>query len=200
MADPEGFGQFPPGATPLDRDELEGIKHKYVSTKGELDHLEQSNIHDGLMWLKRQNRPDVLSEQFLRELHSRLFGKVWQWAGRYRTTQKNIGVEPFRVVTEVASLLADARYWLENGTNIPIELAVRFHHRLVSIHPFPNGNGRHARIMANAILAKVLREPEIDWSGGSSLDQANDRRREYIAALRAADGRDYSPLLSFVGG
>lgn len=96
--------------------------------------------------------------------------------------------------------LADAKYWVDNATYEPKELAVRFHHRLVSIHPFPNGNGRHARIMANAILTKLLHEPEIDWSGGLSLDQANDRRKDYIAGLRAADGRDYGPLMVFVRG
>lgn len=198
MADPNDFSDYPLGATPLDRDELAGIKLKYVSTKGELDHLEQSNIHDGLKWLKKQSRPDVLSEVFLRELHKRLFGKVWQWAGTYRATEKNIGIAPFRIAIEVHKLLADAKFWVDNATYKPKELAVRFHHRLVSIHPFPNGNGRHARILANAILTKVLQEPEIDWSGGFSLDHANDRRKDYIAALRAADGRDYGPLMLFV--
>jgi Fic-DOC domain mobile mystery protein B len=190
---------YPDGATPLDPNELDGLKFKHVSTRGELDQLEQAGIIEGLKWLDKQKNPDVLSESFVLELHKRLFGSVWKWAGTFRRTEKNIGVDPVQVAIQLRQLLDDARYWVEHGTYSPKELAARFHHKLVFIHPFPNGNGRHARIMADAILTKLLNEPAIDWAGGYRLEAMNERREQYIAALRAADGHDMSGLLEFVG-
>ena len=190
---------YPDGATPLDPDELDGLKFKHVSTRGELDQLEQAGITEGLKWLDKQKNPDVLSEAFVLELHKRLFGSVWKWAGTFRRTEKNIGVDPIQVAIQLRQLLDDARYWVEHDTYSPKELAARFHHKLVFIHPFPNGNGRHARIMADAVLTKLLNEPAIDWAGGYRLEAMNERRDQYIAALRAADGHDISALLEFVG-
>lgn len=187
------------GATPLDPDELRGLKFKHVSTRGELDQLEQAGITDGLKWLNKQKKPDVLSGAFVIELHKRLFGSVWKWAGTFRRTEKNIGVDPIQVAIQLRQLLDDAKYWVEHDTYSPKELAVRFHHKLVFIHPFPNGNGRHARIMADAVLTKLLNEPAIDWTGGYRLEAMNERREQYIAALRAADGHDFNALLEFVG-
>ena len=190
---------YPDGATPLDPDELDGLKFKHVSTRGELDQLEQAGITEGLKWLDKQKNPDVLSEAFVLELHKRLFGSVWKWAGTFRRTEKNIGVDPIQVAIQLRQLLDDAKYWVEHVTYSPKELAARFHHKLVFIHPFPNGNGRHARIMADAVLTKLLNEPAIDWAGGYRLEAMNERRNQYIAALRAADGHDMSALLEFVG-
>lgn len=190
---------YPDGATPLDPDELDGLKFKHVSTRGELDQLEQAGITEGLKWLDKQKNPDVLSEAFVLELHKRLFGSVWKWAGTFRRTEKNIGVDPIQVAIQLRQLLDDAKYWVEHGTYAPKELAARFHHKLVFIHPFPNGNGRHARIMADAVLTKLLNEPAIDWAGGYRLEAMNERRDQYIAALRAADGHDMGALLEFVG-
>ena len=189
----------PDGATPLDPDELDGLKFKHVTTRGELDQLEQAGITEGLKWLNKQKNPDVLSEAFVLELHKRLFGGVWKWAGTFRRTEKNIGVDPIQVAIQLRQLLDDAKYWVEHDTYSPKELAARFHHKLVFIHPFPNGNGRHARIMADAVLTKLLNEPAIDWAGGYRLEAMNERRNQYIAALRAADGHDISALLEFVG-
>ena len=190
---------YPDGATPLDPDELDGLKFKHVSTRGELDQLEQVGITEGLKWLDKQKNPDVLSEAFVLDLHKRLFGSVWKWAGTFRRTEKNIGVDPIQVAIQLRQLLDDAKYWVGHGTYSPKELAARFHHKLVFIHPFPNGNGRHARIMADAVLTKLLNEPAIDWAGGYRLEAMNERRNQYIAALRAADGHDISALLEFVG-
>ena len=189
----------PDGATPLDPDELDGLKFKHVTTRGELDQLEQACITEGLKWLNKQKNPDVLSEAFVLELHKRLFASVWKWAGTFRRTEKNIGVDPIQVAIQLRQLLDDAKYWVEHDTYSPKELAARFHHKLVFIHPFPNGNGRHARIMADAVLTKLLSEPAIDWAGGYRLEAMNERRNQYIAALRAADGHDISALLEFVG-
>jgi len=190
---------YPDGATPLDPDEMEGLRYKHVSTRGELDELEQANIDEGLQWLKKQKKPDVLTEDFVRTLHTKLFGKVWKWAGTFRKTEKNIGIDPIQIAIQLRQLLDDAKYWVEHETYSPIELAVRFHHELVRIHLFPNGNGRHSRIMADAVLTKLMDEPAIDWAGGYQLEKMNERRDEYITALRLADAHDFSALLKFVG-
>ncbi|MEO0438651.1 MAG: mobile mystery protein B [Pseudomonadota bacterium] len=193
------IAEYPEGATPLDPDELEGLKFKHVTTRAELDQLEQAAITEGLKWLAKQKNPDVLSEAFVLELHKRLFGWVWTWAGTFRRTEKNIGVDPIQVAIQLRQLLDNAKYWIEHGTYSPVELAARFHHRMVFIHPFPNGNGRHARIMADAVLVKLLDEPAIDWAGGYQLEAMNERRDQYIAALRSADGHDFGALFEFVG-
>jgi Fic-DOC domain mobile mystery protein B len=190
----------PEGATPLDPDELEGLKFKHVSTRSELDQLEQAAITEGMTWLSSQKNPDVLSEAFVRKLHKELFGAVWKWAGTFRKTEKNIGVDPLQITVQLRNLLDDTKYWVENEVYPPKELAARFHHKLVYIHPFPNGNGRHARFMADALLTKLLNEPVINWAGGYKLESMNKRRDEYIAALRAADGHDFKALLEFIEG
>jgi Fic-DOC domain mobile mystery protein B len=178
----------PEGATPLDPDELVGLKFKHVTMRGQLDHLEQVNIQNGLRWLeRRRNKGNVLQEGFVRELHEQLFGEVWSWAGTFRTTEKNIGI-----------LLGDVSYWIENRTYDPVETAVRLHHRLVYIHLFPNGNGRHARIMADVVLTDLMKLRPLDWDGGHNLQAINERRRNYIQALQQADRGDYSLLLQFV--
>ena len=189
---------YPDGATPLDPDEMEGLKHKHVTRRGELDHLEQANIESGLQWLTRQKKIDVLDELFMKELHKRLFGEVWTWAGRYRKTEKNIGIDPLQISVQLRSLIDDVKYWIDNSTYGSKEIAIRFHHRLVKIHLFPNGNGRHARIMADALLIKQLTNEPIDWAKGNDLQSMNERRTEYISALRKADQNDYKPLLKFI--
>jgi Fic-DOC domain mobile mystery protein B len=194
---PEGI-EYPEGATPLDPDELGGLKFKHVTTREQLDELEQANIESGLQWLAR-HRGDVLTDNFAVTLHKRLFGDVWGWAGSFRRTDKNIGIDPLRISVDLRTLMDDARYWADHGTYHPVESAVRLHHRLVLIHPFPNGNGRHARIMADTVLRRVFRADPIDWAGGHDLQRMNDRRIAYIAALKAADRGDFRPLLSFAG-
>ena len=190
---------YPEGATPLDPDELSGLKFRHISTRGELDELEQANIEEGLQWLARRRRKDVLTDGFCIELHRRLFGEVWSWAGTFRRTGKNIGIDPIDIRIELRALMDDARDWAEHETYAPTEAAVRLHHRLVFIHPFPNGNGRHARIMADAVLASVYGADAIDWAGGHDLQKMNERRAAYIAALKAADRGDFAPLLAFAG-
>ena len=190
---------YPEGATPIDPDEMNGLKYKHISTRGELDQLEQAAITNGLEWLSKQKQPDVLSEAFVLELHKRLFGEVWRWAGSFRSTEKNIGIDPLHISIQLRNLLDDARFWVEHETYPPNELAIRFHHRLVFIHPFPNGNGRHARTMADAILTKIFHLPAIDWAGGYKLEDMNQRRQQYLTALRAADNHDFTKLIAFIG-
>jgi len=189
------------GATPIDPDEAEGLKPRHITTMAELNALEQANIAQGLRWLSRMRRRDILSDDFVCELHRRLFGDVWQWAGDYRMTEKSIGIDPYQISVKVRELMDDARYWHEHGIfPTPAIRAVTLHHRLVKIHPFVNGNGRHARIMADTVLEKLYGLRPIDWTAGEDL-QHNDspRRTAYHAALRAADGNDYGPLFVFIG-
>ena len=190
--------QEPDGATPLDPDEMEGLKFKHITTRGELDHLEQANIQEGLQWLSRQKSPDIFDEAFVRELHKKLFGQVWEWAGSFRLTGKNIGVDPMYIGVELRNALGDARYWAEHSTFEPLEAATRLHYRLVFIHPFPNGNGRFSRIMGDLMMEKVFGLPPINWTAGVDLQAAGERRAQYIAALRAADREEFDLLLAFV--
>ena len=189
----------PEGATPLAPDEMAGLRFKHVTTRGELDELEQANIDEGLQWLEKQKSPEVLTEGFVCTLHKKLFGKVWVWAGSFRKTEKNIGIDPVQISIRLRQLLDDAQYWVSNETYLPKALAARFHHKLVYIHPFPNGNGRHSRIMADAVLVKLMGQSAIDWAGGYTLEKMNERRDQYLAALRAADGHDFTALFEFVG-
>ncbi len=189
----------PEGATPLDPDEIEGLKFGHITMRGELDELEQANIAQGLQWLGRRRGGDILTDNFIRQLHVRLFGEVWDWAGTYRLREKNIGIDPVQISMQLRMLLDNTRFWAENGTYEPLEAAARFHHRLVQIHPFPNGNGRHARIAADVLLNDYFDHPPIEWASGFDLQADNKRRLDYIAALRAADAQDFDPLLAFVG-
>lgn len=189
----------PSDATLLDPDEMQGLKFKHVTTREQLDHLEQANIQMGLRWLSHYKKTDLLQVNFVRTLHKKLFSTVWKWAGNFRITEKNIGMSPNQIAIQLRLLLDDAHYWIEHKTYSPLELAARFHHRLVFIHLFPNGNGRHARIMTDAILTKLLKEKPIDWSGGFDLQRMNERRQTYIQALREADKGNYASLMQFVG-
>jgi Fic-DOC domain mobile mystery protein B len=181
-------------ATPLTPEERNGLIPTYVTTRAELNELEAQNIADADDWAFSRKR-SVLSEPFLRGLHRRMFDRVWRWAGKYRTSERNIGIESHRVETELHQLLGDAVYWIEHQSYAPDEVAVRLHHRLVSIHPFPNGNGRWSRLAAD--LSVVQRGGQrLTW-GRLNLQAANDARRQYIDALRAADNHDILPLIKF---
>lgn len=194
-----GIMDEPDGATPLDPDELEGLRQRHITTRGELNELEQANIEAGLLWLAGRRQTAILTDEFLRELHRRLFGDVWRWAGTYRLREKNIGIDPRLISVQLRQLLGDAAYWAEHKTYEPLEAAARFHHELVKIHPFPNGNGRHARIAADVYLAELFNHSPIIWGDGADLTFNSERRDAYIAALRAADGHDFARLLTFVG-
>lgn len=180
--------------TPLDAEEMQQLIPSYITLRRELNEAEQVNIAHASKWLSSR-RSDPLDEVFLRELHRRMFGQVWRWAGHYRKTARNIGVDANRVRMDTAQALDDARFWVANATYAPDEIAVRFSHRLVAIHPFPNGNGRLSR-MAGDLLAVQLGRPQFSW-GSHSLTDANVTRAAYIAALRAADAHDLGPLILF---
>jgi Fic-DOC domain mobile mystery protein B len=191
------FLQYPDGATKLDPNEIDGLIPKHISTQDELNELELANIQQGLSWLDKRRNPEVLSLSFVCLLHKKLFGEVWQWAGSYRKTGKNIGIDPKDIETQLAQLLSNAEYWRKHNSYMPTESALRFHHQLTFIHAFPNGNGRHARIMADAFLEKIYRVKRINWSAGETLGNNSVRRSNYIAALQSADSGDMDPLIQF---
>lgn len=188
---------YPEGATPLDSEEAEDLKLRHITTRSELDRWEQENIQDAIAWLERTRKMDVLTEEFINLLHKKMFGKIWKWAGTFRRSNKNIGVDRFRIVIELRQLVDDVRYWIENNAFAADEIAYRFHHKLVWIHLFPNGNGRHARLMTDVLLTRILRQEPFTW-GNDTLMDANLTRRQYISALRAADHNDYTELSTFV--
>jgi Fic-DOC domain mobile mystery protein B len=181
-------------STPLTGDELSGLIPSWITWRHELNEAEQDNILAAMLWAARQNRRELLDEKFLCDLHKRMLGKVWRWAGVYRTTARNVGVEASQIRTELRLLLDDARFWIANKAYEPDELAVRFHHRLVWVHPFPNGNGRHSRLMADLL---VMRSGAKRFTWGSAGRVAGDVRKQYIAAIRKADRHDIGELLVF---
>lgn len=188
----------PEDSTPLDPEEREGLLQSWITHRRDLNEAEQENILQGAAWARsrRRRRPvDILTLDFALRLHKRMFGDVWRWAGAYRQRARNIGIDAYRIQAEMAVLFEDCRYWTLHRTYRPDEIAIRLHHRLVAIHPFPNGNGRHARLMAD-ILVERLGGEAFSWGGGSPVDPG-ELRAQYIAALRAADGHDIGPLLAF---
>lgn len=150
-----------PGQTLLDEDETEGLKIESISTHYELHEFEQQNIEQAIVWYLSRNFKieNVLTEKFIRDVHKRMYGDVWKWAGEFRRTNKNIGVDKWEIAPALKSLLDDTRFWIDNETFLPDEIAVRFKHRLVSIHCFPNGNGRHSRLMADLLIHKICKAP-----------------------------------------
>ena len=180
--------------TPLTAEERAELIPSYIALRHELNEAEQSNIGDGQRWAESRKR-DVLDRVFLNELHRRMFGDVWRWAGRDRTTGRNIGVDAYRITMDVQQAIDEARYWVAHGTYPPDEIAIHFSHRLVFIHPFPNGNGRFSRL-AGDLLAEQLGERPFTW-GRTNLVDAGQTRATYVAALRAADEHDIEPLLLF---
>lgn len=189
-----GIFEHNEGQTLLGPDDREGLRLQHIATRAELDAAEQANILQAEIWATGRRR-DALDEGFLLRLHARMLGEIWSWAGSIRLAETNIGVPPHEIRPSLRNLVADARLWRENNVYPADELAVRFHHRLVAIHPFPNGNGRHARLAAD-LVALALYRPRFSWGGGAIPDMGATRNR-YIAALRAADNHDMDPLLDF---
>lgn len=184
----------PDDATPLSPTERDGLIPSHVALRRELNELEQQNILAAVTWAAGRVRNPV-HEPFGRNLHKRMFGNVWHWAGRYRDTDKNIGVPYWEAPLRLREAFDSARYWIDHASYSPDEIAVRFHHALVFIHPFPNGNGRWSRLMAD-LLVRSLGQPPFTW-GRSSLRTADQTRAAYIAALKAADRHDFEALVAF---
>lgn len=186
------------GQTPLEDDEKEGLLIPIISTRSELDEFEQENIEQAIQWtLSRSLKIDaILTENFIRTMHKRMYNNVWAWAGQFRKTNKNIGIDRWQIPIQLKYLLEDVQYWYENNTYSPDEIAIRFKHRLVSIHCFPNGNGRHSRLLADIFIEKIFHYPVFTW--GTFIEkEPNEVRKIYLKALKSSDNGDYSKLIKF---
>lgn len=190
--------EFKDGQSPLDDDEKNGLLVKVITLQSELDELEELNIEKAIEWLMRSppRKVDILTETFVRKLHKQMYGEVWKWAGQFRKTEKNIGIPWIGIETELRKLLDDANFWVEHRTYSPEETAIRFKHRLVFIHCFPNGNGRHSRIMADTIMERIFDRSIFTW-GTSMLKRPGAARHAYISSLKEADRGNFKPLIEF---
>lgn len=182
----------------MEEDEKEGLKIQTISTRGELDDFEQDNIETALKWSLKRAIPleKILTIAFIKEVHRRMFSEVWEWAGTFRKTNKNIGIDKYLIEQQLQILLDDCRYWIEHKTYSDDEIAIRFKYRLVSIHPFPNGNGRHSRLFTNILISHGLGKKVFSW-GIRNLADTDDRRSRYMKALHGADQGNMEPLLVF---
>jgi Fic-DOC domain mobile mystery protein B len=188
--------EYAPGATPIDPEEAQGLIPGHLTLQRELNEYEESNILEATEWLFTRRRGDPLDERFIHRVHERMFDRTWKWAGKPRQSDKNIGVHWLTIPVRLSQMLSDVRVQIAATAYSPVEIAARYHHRLVAIHIFPNGNGRHARLMADLLLMRLV-AVRFEWGRGS-LIEASELRARYIAALRAADRGDYQPLLAFV--
>jgi len=187
----------PDNATLLDPDDIEGLIPTHLVNRQQLNALEQQNITQAELWLLRTRFRKINTEPQLRSLHTKMFSEVWKWAGMFRQTGKNIGVDAYHIAVELKNLCDDVDAWIEYASYPVNEIATRFHHRLVTIHLFPNGNGRHARLATDVLLTRQLSQQRFTWGSGI-IDNAGSIRKRYIAALQAADKGDYGLLLDFV--
>ena len=186
------------GQTPLSEEEKEALLIKTISTRSELDEFEQQNIESAMEWtIKQKYSVDkILTMDFILDVHKRMFDRIWKWAGTFRKTNKNIGVDKFQIVQELRVLLDDCKYWTDNEIYSNDEIAVTFKHRLVKIHPFPNGNGRHSRLIADILISHAFENKVFSW-GGTNLTKPGDSRKKYLEAIYKADDGDIRPLINF---
>ena len=195
------WGADPPGSTPLEAEDFEQLIPTDIATRAELNAAERDNIVDARFWAFTQRPIGDIQQLFetttVGDIHRRMFGDVWKWAGKRRTRATTIGAAPAQIVTQLKGTLDDAKYWNDNGTFDPMETAVRIHHRLVSVHPYVNGNGRHARLVADLYL-RLVNGATLQW--GADESEPSESRAAYIAALRKADEGDYSQLIIYATG
>lgn len=192
-------GAHAPGATPLSEEDIAGLKPSNITTQGELNEAEAENIIHGQEWALRSRTAklsEMLCDDHLLRLHKEMFGDVWKWAGKFRERDTNIGAPAHRIRTDLRQLYGEVHGWLEYQAYPPDEIAVRLHYRVVTIRPFPNGNGRHARMLAHMTMVRHFGMKPLPW-GGSLLRDADLTRKTYIDALVGADNRDFAPLLRF---
>lgn len=180
------------GQTPLEEDEKEGILIPTIATRSELDEFEQQNIEEAFQWvLTRTVKVEkVLTEKFICNLHKRMYGRVWSWAGKFRKIDK------WQIPIALKALCDDSQFWVTNKIYSPEEIAIRFKHRIVSIHCFPNGNGRHSRLMADILINKVYCLPMFSW-GARNLLLDTESRSTYLKAVKEADNDLFRSLIEF---
>jgi Fic-DOC domain mobile mystery protein B len=186
------------GQTLLDEDEREGLLISTITNRAELDEFEQLNIEDAILWsiAKRWTIDSLLTEEMICKIHQQMFGRVWSWAGTFRRSNKNIGADYWQIGIHLKQVLDDVVYWHEHNTYAADEIALRCKHRLVSIHCFANGNGRHSRLFADLLAEKIFNLPVYTWGAFQKLGK-DPIRQAYLSALREADKGNYEPLIAF---
>ena len=190
--------KYQKGQTPLDQNEIDGLLLKTITTMGELNEFEQMNIEKAVEWTihNKFTREHVLSEEFVKLLHKKMYSDVWRWAGHFRKSDKNLGIDWTQIRIQLKILLDDVNFWIDNNIYTPIEIAIRFKHRIVSIHCFPNGNGRHSRLIADIIMESIFASEPFSWHQ-SNMVKTDDTRQKYIDALKTADKGEIKPLIEF---
>lgn len=190
--------QYKDGQTPLEEEEKEDLKIKSITKQKELNEFEQLNIEKAVEWMinAKLNHERILNVKFIKDLHKKMYGDVWKWAGEFRKTEKNIGIKWTQIGIELKNLIDDTIFWIENKTYSPVEIAIRFKHRIVAIHCFSNGNGRHSRIMADIIIESIFEKEIFTWHQ-SNMVKGDETRKEYINALKEADNGNIHPLIKF---
>lgn len=191
--------EYGKGQTPLNEEEMEGLLIPSITTREELDEFEQLNIEKAVEWYlisKKFKYEKIFTENFIFEVHKRMLGEVWSWAGKIRKTEKTIGISWYQIPTQLRQLLDNCKYWVEHSTYSQEEISIRFKHELVAIHLFPNGNGRHSRLMADIAIKHVFKKPKFSW-GSKELKDKSNTRHKYIAALKKADLNEYDDLIKF---
>ena len=190
------YFEYPPGATPIDADEANDLIPKHITTQADLNAWEEMNIVEGAAWIARQKIIQNLDEGLVRELHRRMFNQTWLWAGTFRKSAKNIGIDWTQIAVALKNLLDNTSYQIKNKVMSIDEIVVRFHHQLVLIHAFPNGNGRHARLIADALIVN-LGGKRFSWGSNPAIANLDVVRQNYLSALRTADKGDITPLMYF---
>lgn len=191
--------EYNDGQTPLSEEEMDGLLIDTITTHGELDEFEQMNIEKAIEWtLSKKFKPEyILSEEFVRELHKRMFKDVWSWAGDFRMSEKNIGIKFHLIGTTLKQLNDDCLFWVNNKTYSEDEIAIRYKHRIVNIHCFANGNGRHSRLIADVIRKQIFNLDYFNWGSHSNLVKTGEQRAKYLEAIRQADNENIQPLIDF---
>jgi Fic-DOC domain mobile mystery protein B len=190
--------EYTDNQTPIDEDEKEGLLITTITTRGELNEFEQLGVEKAIEWTRKRKfgLQQILSEEFVMELHRKMFEDIWKWAGKFRTSNKNLGVDKYQIRIEIKKLFDDCRTWIEQKGFAEDEIAVRFSHRIVTIHPFANGNGRHSRLIADILVSHGFGRPTFSW-GSINLTTQGAARSAYMKALCEADKNDYRPLIEF---
>jgi len=188
--------KYPIGSTPIDSDEFKGLIPKHITTQEELNAWESENILQAELWASKLKRRDIVSIDFIKELHKKMLDNTWSWAGIFRKSDKNIGVHWSQIEIQLKNLCDDVKFWINHKIYSPDEIAIRFHYKLAAIHPFSNGNGRMARIITNLLIVQ-LGGREFSWGSRVNLTQSTPVRTQYIEALQLADKDDCTKLLAF---
>ena len=191
----------PIGATP--GGDTSGLLLEHLSTTTARNAAETeaiSRAYDKYVFRARRKKQGTewLTDDFIRRVHADMLGTIWEWAGKYRQTKFNLGVDPHLIREQIKLFTEDFLYW--NGTESTmsvIEIAARIQHRLTNIHPFTNGNGRHARLITDIFLhSRKLPIPQ--WPQIQLMAQGNEIGEQYITAMKKADNGDINDLIQFI--